>query len=90
MTSADIKREAILEFIQTNPLLSSKAIHEGLVVKIAYATVKRTIQELVSEDLIIPVGKGKATRYQLSPAYAILQSVDPDTYFKKEIDERKN
>lgn len=83
------KRDYLLEFIEANPLLSSKQIHENLRVDIGYATLKRRLQELTNKGLILAVGRGKATKYQLSESYGLLHTIDPEEYFKKEIDERK-
>jgi len=82
------KDKLILEFIKSNPSLSSKEIHEGLEVKPGYATVKRILQKLISENLITASGQGRGTRYQLSKAYELLYQVDLEEYFKNEIDAR--
>lgn len=79
----------VLEFIGANPLLSSKEIHEGLSVNTGYATVKRTLQNLIGKQLVIPEGKGKGTRYRISPSYELLYPINLEAYFIKEIDERK-
>ncbi|GEM_PF-1483895 len=78
----------ILDFIQIHPDCSSKAIHDALANNMAYATVKRGIQELLTENLLVAQGQGKATRYQVSPAFGLLFPIDIDQYFEKEIDER--
>jgi Fic family protein len=83
------KRNAILEFVKGHPLLSSKEIHERLGIEISYATVKRILQELVNDAAISAVGKGRGTKYELSPGHELLYPVDVEEYFKKEIDERK-
>jgi predicted transcriptional regulator len=85
----DIKANLILEVVQSKPLSSSKEIHELLSLEIGYATVKRIIQNLLAENLLLADGKGKSTRYRLSPAYKLFYPVDLETYFEKEIDERK-
>jgi prophage maintenance system killer protein len=79
----------MLEFIKANPLLSSKEIHLGLNIELGYATVKRNLQKLISENLIITYGKGKGTKYQISQVYELLHPIDTAEYFKKEIDERE-
>ncbi len=79
----------ILEFITRQPLLSSKEIYEGLGIKTGYATVKRVLQKLIAENLIIAEGQGKSTKYRVSTAYELLYPIDLDIYFQKEIDERK-
>lgn len=83
------KTNRLLEFIRTNPNLSSKEIHEGLQNEFAYATVKRILQSLLDENFVQTKGKGKATRYKISDAFELLYPVDLDEYFKKEIDERE-
>ena len=77
------KSSLILEFIKENPLVSSKEISNGLKVTASYATVKRMLQKLISENLLIASGQGKATKYHLSLAYELLYSIDPGEYFKK-------
>lgn len=83
------KDNLILDYIKANPLQSSKEIHTGLGTSTSYATVKRSLKKLISENLINPLGRGKGTRYQLSQAYELLYTIDMDLYFKKEIDERE-
>lgn len=80
---------AILQFLNVNAGSSSKQIHEGLGKIAGYATVKRLLQKLISENLVQASGKGKATRYQLNKTFALLQPVDMQHYFTKEIDERE-
>ena len=89
MTKSSKNRDnLILEFIESNPLCSSKEIHDGLSEKIGYATVKRILQKLLSENLITLTGKGKGTKYEISQAYNLLRQIDVEQYFGKEIDER--
>ena len=83
------KREIILNYIKENPSQSSKEIHEGLDVKLGYATLKRFLQEFISENFVVSSGKGRGTKYQLSKAYELLYKIDVVAYFKKEIDERE-
>lgn len=83
------RRTLILVFIKENPSCSSKKIHEGIGEKLGYATVKRILQNLISENLINISGKGKGTKYTISPGYDLLRSIDVEHYFQKEIDERK-
>jgi len=78
----------ILQYLTENPLVSSKEIHEGISEKAGYATVKRALQTLIAEELIRSVGKGKGTKYELSPAYFVLAPIDTEAYFEREIDER--
>lgn len=79
----------IIEFIKLHPLQSSKEIYDGLNLKIGYATAKRVLNQLLSEQLITTKGKGKGTKYVISPAYELLYPVDVKSYFEKEQDERQ-
>ena len=86
--SKDLK-QLVLEYLMQNTLVSSKEIHIGIGEKAGYATVKRTLQALISEGLICTLGNGKGTKYQLSPAYFVLVPIHTSEYFLKEIDERR-
>lgn len=79
----------LLDFIKENPGLSSKEIHEKAASEISYATLKRILTKFISENFIQQKGKGKGTKYIISPAYELLFPVDLENYFKKETDERK-
>ena len=79
----------ILNFIQNHANCSSGEIHKEFSTSISYATVKRMLSHLLSEKLIISEGKGKGTKYFISPSYELLYSIDLDSYFEKEIDERQ-
>lgn len=86
--SSDINK-TILDHIKSYPLQSSKEIYDNLGLDIGYATVKRVLNQLLSEKLITTKGKGKATKYLLSPAYELLHPVNAKHYFGKEQDERQ-
>ena len=79
---------AILEFIRDNPGQSSLYIHEGVSSNKAYATTKRILSQLVSQNWVLAKGQGKSTRYYIGPSFMLLSPVDVDKYFLKEIDER--
>ena len=78
----------VLEFIKEHPSLSSSEIHSRLDFDITFASIKRILTKLVSEELILPIGRGKGTKYIISSTYEMLHTVDVDSYFEKEIDER--
>jgi Fic family protein len=79
----------ILDYIKANPSLSSKEIHDGLKSEVGYATVKRILAKLISENLVLPTGKGRGTKYMIDPAFDLLYPIDVEVYFGKEIDERE-
>jgi predicted transcriptional regulator len=65
---SNTKNTEILQYIRQNPSSSSKEVHEGLGIEIAYATVKRALSSLKADNLILTEGKGKATKYRISPS----------------------
>ena len=84
----EIIKERILDFIKNNPVCSSQVILNGLSLKIGTTTIKRYLQDLIQEELVIPTGKNKARRYSISLLYDVLRRIDIDDYFSKEIDDR--
>ena len=78
----------ILNFLKSNPESSSNQILEKIEAKKSIATIKRILSKLVSEKLISTTGKGKSTRYQLSPFYKLFENINIERYYEKEIDER--
>jgi len=78
----------ILSFVKENPNCSSSDILQGINENKSLATVKRSISKLIAEKLLVSIGKGKATRYILSPFYTLFEQIEIDKYYEKEIDER--
>lgn len=78
----------IINFLKTEGASSSKEIFDNLTLDISYATLKRNLTKLIAEKSIDTLGKGKSTKYIISSAYKLLESIDLDKYFEKEIDDR--
>jgi len=85
----DPKTSAIFDLIKQKSALSSKEIHQEIMLDISYATLKRLLSKLVSDGLILSIGQSKATKYTIAPAYELFYPIDIETYFKHEIDERQ-
>lgn len=85
----DTNELEIIDFIKKNPQSSSKDILESNAFSISYATIKRILSKLINQNLLIIDGKGKATKYSISPAFKLLQPIDLEEYYKYEIDDRK-
>ena len=79
----------ILQFLHYNPSSSRVEIAAGLTEAPNERTLKRIIAEGVQRGDIVVEGKGKATRYSLSAQAQIMMPLDIDTYFLKDLDERK-
>lgn len=84
------KREsAIIRFLKKTGESSSKEIYDGVSVEASYATLKRELTKLTAKNLLETKGKGKGTKYFISSAYELIQPIDLDKYYEKEIDERE-
>ena len=84
----DKKINFILDFLKENPQSSSKKVFEGIDSNSSYATVKRVLTQLLKDNLVIPEGVGKATKYSCAPHFDIIYPIEVNQYFEKEIDER--
>jgi len=84
----DKKEIEVIEIIKKNQEISSKEIFDGISSSISYATVKRILAKLIDENLLIKKGKGKSTKYLISPTHELLYPIDIEKYYEKEIDER--
>ena len=85
----DHRQQQVIEFIKQNGLCSSKDIFDGLGESFSYATLKRIVTELKTENYVVSIGQGKGTKYLLSPAYKLICPIDLESYYAKEIDERQ-
>ena len=84
----DAREQKIIDFIKSKKEVSSKEVFEGASLQVSYATIKRILTKLTSDNLLTSKGKGKATKYMISSAYHLFQPIDMEEYYKKEIDER--
>jgi Fic family protein len=85
----DSREVQIIDFIKKNGKCSSKKIYDETGLPVSYATLKRMLRKLISSNYISTVGRGKGTKYLISPAYQVIQPIDIEKYYEKEIDERK-
>jgi len=79
----------IISFLKENNESSSKDIFDNLNLDFSYATLKRLLTKLISEKTLESNGKGKGTKYKISAVYSLLESIDLNHYYEKEIDERE-
>ena len=79
----------ILEHLKIHSSCSSKELHNIINDTVSYATTKRLLSKLVQEHVLITLGHGKSTKYSISPVIQLLQPIDVDVYFEKEIDDRE-
>lgn len=83
------REQEIIDFLKKNNVCSSKELFENGDTSFSYATLKRTLTKLVSENYISTTGKGKGTKYRISDVFELIQPIDINNYFKAEIDERE-
>lgn len=83
------KAKEILQFVHYNPRTSREEIARGTLFEGSDATLKRLIATLVQEGSLVVIGRGRSTRYELSPQSHLLTPLNIDTYFAQDIDERK-
>ena len=80
--------QKIMDFVKNRKGVSSKEIFENAGLDVSYATIKRLISDLQLSNFITTTGKGRATKYLVSPAFEILFPINIEEYYEKEIDER--
>ncbi len=85
----DSRGQKILDFIKKSGACSSKEVHDHVNISVSYATLKRILSKLTTENLLYSVGQGKATKYLISPTFELLEPIDVEKYYDKEIDERE-
>ena len=81
--------QKIIDFIKKFGESSSKEVFDKVDISVSYATLKRLLTRLISENILSVKGQGKARRYIISPAFELIQPIDIAKYYEKEIDERK-
>lgn len=84
----DEREIEILKILKQNKEVSSKEVFDRHTFSVSYATIKRMLSKLKEENLLIISGKGKSTKYIISPFYEVSYPIDIEKYFEKEIDER--
>ena len=85
----DNREKQILGYIKETGECSSKEVFDSVAISVSYATLKRILTDLISRNYLTTKGQGKGTKYFLSPAFELIQPIDIETYYLKEIDERQ-
>lgn len=85
----DFREQKIVDFIKKRAESSSKEIFDSIDISVSYATLKRILSKLITENCLVSKGQGKGTKYVVSPVYEVIYPIDMEHYFEKEIDERK-
>ena len=72
-----------------HPSSSREEIAQGTLFEGSDASLKRLIASLVAAGSLVVEGRGRATRYSLSPQAHLLMPLDLETYFSQDIDDRQ-
>ncbi len=80
--------DEILGFLHYNPDSTRSEIAENLANPPSPSSMKRLLSDAVENGMIAIDGRGRASRYSITPKAHLLRTYDVDEYFKKEIDER--
>lgn len=87
--------DIILEYLNSNPLSSSKVIFDAVSNKDnlvsydkSYKTLTRYLTTLVSKRLVSFDGEGKGRKYSISKEYQIIYPIDIEQYFEKSFIDR--
>jgi len=83
------RKKQILEFVLQRSPAGIADIVKHLPGNQAISTVNRDLKTLVEDHLLIKSGKGRSTVYKVAPAYRLIYSSISDSYFDKDLDERK-
>lgn len=81
-------KEQIFELFWSHDSLSKAEIMTALAKESSEASVKRALQQLVKDEKLLITGAGRATRYHISPNGRLLSTINLDTYYSRDIDER--
>lgn len=81
-------KELVFELFWNHDSLSRAEIIKALPNGGSDASVKRALQQLVKEEKLVVSGAGRTTRYHLSSRGRLLSTINLDTYYIRDIDER--
>jgi len=79
----------ILQYLKLHPESSRREIGQGIGTTVSDATLKRAIADAVANGKIQTSGVGRSTTYTVTPQALVTMTYDLDTYFSREVDERR-
>lgn len=84
-----IRKKQILDWVFENPSTGITDIQQHLQDQTPVSTLNRDLKSLVDNHLLIRSGQGRNTVYTVAPAYRLVYGNIGDSYFDKDVDERK-
>lgn len=79
----------LLQYLHFHPLSGRSEIAAGLTRSVSDSTLKRMLSEALRKGWIEVQGKGRGTKYTLTPQAQLTMPLNLDTYFAQEMDERE-
>jgi Fic family protein len=83
------RKKQILELLLQQPQTGIADILKGLPGNPPVSTINRDLKALVDAHLLIKTGQGRSTVYEVAPDYRLVHGSVGDSYFDKDLDERK-
>lgn len=78
----------ITDFLKKSFVASSKEIFDSISLESSYSTLKRLLSKMAEDNILVIIGQGRGTRYQLSETFSLHLFIDMDDYYSQEIDDR--
>ena len=78
----------MLQYLHYHPDSAKAEIKAGMSLEMSDATIKRVLSKAVKDGMVLVIGKGRATKYRLTPQAYVTMDLNLDTYFDKDVDER--
>ena len=79
----------MLQYLHYHPDSAKAEIKAGMSLEMSAATIKRVLSKAVKDGMVLVIGKGRATKYRLTPQAYVTMDLNLDTYFDKDVDERE-
>jgi fido (protein-threonine AMPylation protein) len=83
------RKRQILELVLQEPNIGTSDILKQLPEHPPVSTLNRNLKSLVDNHLLLKKGQGRSTVYEVAPAYRLVHGSIGDSYFDKDLDERK-
>ena len=84
----ELNSKKVLEYVKKHPYSSSSEVHSGLSLGVKLVTTKRLLSKLVTENLLDKEGRGRATKYIIGNKYNLFRTINIDSYFDEDADDR--
>src|SRR3989344_3673187 len=91
MTQLTKRQQKIIDFIFTKEEVQNQDIVEFFISEnepLSRETIGRELNELVSLNKLLKIGKGRAVAYKITESHPLLKPVDYEGYFSKDQDVR--